>query len=357
MSPLFIFLLFATAFDVGFIRTATHPATVKKLVAESGIYSSIVPNLLKQSGGITTPIGDISATDPAVLQAASQVVNPQDVQKQTESAIDSIYQWLDGKIAQPQFTIGLAGNNSAFADNVSAVIGQRLAVLPACSASQSLVIARGGNFDAINATCLPRGVTAANVAAQVKSSIAGNQDFLNQASINPSDIQSKNSGSVFNQPGVKNVPKQYQRAKKTPLILSVLTILTGAGIVFLSSTWLVGLRHIGINLVIIGLIMLIFSWGLNRAVSTKVVPKITIDNVVLQQDIRNLVTDLAQQIDKNYWFFGGLYSVLGVSGIAAGQFIRRGKGPGTPGSTGSGYQTPARHRAAQSVVPPKSKAD
>jgi hypothetical protein len=324
LSPLFIFLLFATAFDIGFIRTATHPATVKKLVAESGVYNSVVPDLLKQSGSITTPLGDISAADPAVLQAAQQVVSPQNVQHQTETAIDSIYQWLDGRIAQPQFTIGLAGNNGAFADSVSVVIGQRLAGLAACSASQSLAIARAGNFDAIDTTCLPRGVTAAQLAAQVKSSIAANQDFISQASISTANIKSGDNGQpLFEQPGVKSAPKQYQRAKKTPLILSVLTILIGAGIVFLSSSWQKGLRHTGINLVIIGLIMLIFSWGLNRAVSTKVVPKISLDNAVLQQDIRNLVTDIARQIDKNYWFFGGLYTVLGAGGITTAEVFRR----------------------------------
>jgi len=95
------------------------------------------------------------------------------------------------------------------------------------------------------------------------------------------------------------------------------------GIVFLSSTWQKGLRHIGINLVVIGLIMLVFSYALNRTVSTKVVPKIKLENAVLQTDIRNLATDLTQQIDKNYWFFGGLYTALGAGGIAAAEVFRR----------------------------------
>jgi hypothetical protein len=87
--------------------------------------------------------------------------------------------------------------------------------------------------------------------------------------------------------------------------------------------------------------MLIFSWGLNRAVSTKVVPKITLDNAVLQQDIRNLVTDIAQQIDKNYWFFGGLYTVLGAGGIATAEAFRRRAPAATAGT------------AAQPAHPPK----
>jgi uncharacterized protein YjeT (DUF2065 family) len=333
LSPLFIFLLFATAFDIGFIRTATHPATVKKLVADSGLYDSAVPNLLKQAGTISTPYGELAATNPVVQQAATAAVSPQQVQKQSEAAIDSIYQWLDGKVSQPSFTLGLNDQNGVFATSISAAIGTKLASLPACSNAQSLAIARAGNFDAVNATCLPRGITAASIAGQLNSAIASNQDFLNQASINASDLKSGDSGqSLFQQKGTKDIPKQYQRAKKTPYILALLTILAGAGIVFLSQNWQKGLRHIGINLVIVGVLMLIFAWLLNRTVSTKIAPKIKVDNVVLQTDIRNLVTDIGRQVDDNYRLFGIVYTVLGAAALG-GVYARGRHGAAQPAAS------------------------
>src|SRR5262249_11460494 len=150
----------------------------------------------------------------------------------------------------------------------------------------------------------------------VKSAVINNQDFLSNTVITPDNVQvvsecvrhtandsepcvPVSKKSIFKLDGANELPKQYQNAKKTPWILSILTILVGAGIVFLSSTWRKGLRHIGINLLIIGLVMLVFSWALNQAVTKKIVPKIKVDNAIFQQDIRNLVTDLAQQIDKN----------------------------------------------------------
>jgi hypothetical protein len=323
LSPLFIILLFATAFDIGFVRTATHPGTVKKLVAESGIYDSVIPNVLQQTKSIQTSVGTISASDPAIQSAANSAISPQFVKQNTETAIDSVYKWLDGSIAQPDFKIDLSSAKANFADSVASGVQQRLGSLPACTTAQSVALTAGGQFDAINAPCLPRGVTPESAAAQVKDSIVGSKDFLDQTNLSAANIKNEGSNqSVFNDQ-LKQAPKQYQKAKKTPLILSILTILTGAGIVFLSSTWRKGLRHIGINLVVIGVLMLIFSWGLNRAVSTKVVPKIKVDNVVLQQDIRNLATDITQQIDKNYWFFGGLYTVLGAGVIAAVELHRR----------------------------------
>jgi hypothetical protein len=324
LSPLFVFLLFATAFDIGFMRTASHPAKVKKLVSESGVYNAVVPNVLQQAKSISTSYGDIPVSDPAIQKAANVALSPRFIQQNTEMAIDNVYSWLDGKIAQPNFQIDLSGSKTLFANNIADELQKRLAALPPCTLAQSRAIAAAGSFDAYSAACLPRGVSTATVAEQIRASLVSQKGFLQDPSIGAANIKNGSSGqSVFDQASVKNIPKQYQRAKKSPFILSLLTILAGAGIVFLSSTWQKGLRHIGINLVIIGLVMLLFSWALNRTVSKNITPKIKIDNAVLQQDIRSLVTDVAQEVDKNYWFFGGLYAAAGAVCIAVPAILAR----------------------------------
>ncbi len=322
LSPLFITLLFATAFDIGFVRTATHPATVKHLISESGIYNSLIPNLLQQTKSIDTPVGNFSTSDPAIEKAANQAVSPQYIQQNAEIAIDNIYQWLDGQVAQPTFKFDLTTPRNTFAESLSASVGQRLAGLPACTNSQSLQILQSGQLNVNTISCLPKGVSAESAADSVKASLESS-GFLDKLDLSASSIKGQNNQPVFEQSKVKNVPKQYQLAKKTPFILSMLTILTGLSIVFLSNTWQKGLRHVGINLVAIGLILLIFSYVLNRVVSTKVVPKVQNNNAILQQDMRNLATDIFQQIDKNYWYFGGLYTVLGAGSIVTGEVFRR----------------------------------
>jgi uncharacterized protein YjeT (DUF2065 family) len=329
LSPLFIFLLFATAFDIGFVHTASHPGTVKRLVAESGIYDSVVPSVLQQTKSIQTSVGTISASDPLIQKAAESAITPQYVKQNTETAIDSVYSWLDGKIAEPNFKIDLSAAKTSFADNVANSVQQRLAALPACTSAQNIAMAQSGQFDAVNAACLPRGVTPAAAAAQVKDSITGGDNFLENTDLSAASIKNDGSNQSVFADQLKQAPKQYQRAKKTPIILSLLTILSGIGIVFLSKTWQKGLRHVGISLLVIGLLMLVFSWAFNRTMSTKVVPKIKVDNAILQKDIRSLVTDLTQQIDKNYWYFGGLYTVLGVVSIGGAEFYSR-RGPAEP---------------------------
>ena len=184
-------------------------------------------------------------------------------------------------------------------------------------------LAQSGQFDAFNATCLPAGISPITTAEQVRAALASEQDFLGNTTLTPTDVKNGGSQQSIFTDQLKDAPKQYQAVKKTPLILTALTILAGLGVVFLSSGWPKGLRHMGIDLLIIGVIMLAGAWALNQAATKDIVPKIKVDNVALQQDVRNLATDLVQQIDKNYWFFGGLYSVLGAAAITGGEVFRR----------------------------------
>lgn len=317
LSPLFVLLLFATAFDIGFTNVVTRPEKVKKLVAESGIYDAVVPNALSQVKSISTPYGEISADNPVVQQAAKAAITPAYIRQNIEGAIDNIYQWLDGKIARPDFNINLASRKTLFADNIAGSLQKQLSSLPACSLAQNRQIVISGNFDAANATCLPFGVRPAQLAALVKTAIVSQQDFLKDTDIKAASLKNADGQSIFGQAGVRNIPKQYQRAKKLPLTLAILTILCGTGVVSLSPTWRRGLRHVGINLLVIGVVMLVFSWILNRAVNTDIIPKIRVDNAIFQQGLRGLVTDVIQQINKNYWFFGGLYAGLGAISLAA----------------------------------------
>jgi preprotein translocase subunit SecE len=320
LSPVFTMLLFVTALDVGFVRTATHPQTVKDLVAKSGIYDSIVPNLLQQNDKIPTPLGDISTADPQIKSAITSAIPAKTVEQQANTAIDNIYTWLDGKTAQPMFNVGLADQKNQFSDSVSSVIEQRLQNLPACSNAQSLAIARSGSFDALSATCLPKGISPFAAAQSVKLALQ-NSDYLSKANISVADIKDSTGQSVFNTK-LKDAPKRYQEFKKTPFILAILTILTGAGVVLLSANWRKGLRHVGITVLLAGLFMLIFAWGLNKGINENL-PKLNIDNAVLEQSVNNLVKQVTHQIISNYKFFGWLYAGLGIIITAAGFYLIR----------------------------------
>ncbi|MBX4199504.1 hypothetical protein KW789_01270 [Candidatus Saccharibacteria bacterium] len=339
ITPLFTALLFAAALDWGIVKTIGHPSAVKQIVAESGIYDTVIPNLLSQSKQITSSVGIIPLTDPGIQQAANQVFSPAYVARQSDTIIDSIYAWLDGKTAQPEFKIDLSGPKADFANTVAGQVQQRVSSLPKCTTRTSAT-----TFDVYNATCLPVGVTPIAVAKTTHDSILSGQGFLNNQVISAASVSSNGSNqSVFaNQ--LKGAPAQYQRAKKTPIILILLTIIVATGIVLLSTSHLKGLKHVGITLLLVGLLMLVFSWGLNKAVATQIAPKISNLNGVnpaIKDKLKVVITDISQRIDKNYWAFGGIYTVLGAVALAAPMIIRpkiKGHLP-TPAETTGGYHT------------------
>jgi hypothetical protein len=345
LSPIFVFLLYFLALDFGIIHTAGNPGRVKQIIADSGVYSGFVPAALRQAEQKSQDTTDVSLVDPAVKAAAANAFSPQFLQTTTENIIDGIYHWLDGKVPQPDFKVDLSSRKADFATLVADHAKQVASGLPRCTTAQLIQLQnQTGGFDVFKAQCLPPGVTPDSAAAQVRSELLNNKDFLKNPIITADSLKSpqicygaqtecgpSNPQPLFQKEPFKNLPDVYQWAKRSPFILSVLTILCGVAIVFLSRSWQLGLRHVGVVIIVVGVIMLIFAWSLKHVANDKLIPKIKIDNAVLQTDVRKLATDFVKQLDNNYWFFGSLYVVLGAGAITAGEIARRRSGQGAVG--------------------------
>jgi hypothetical protein len=311
LTPFLVLLLFAAAVDYGIIKTAGHPAQVKKLVADSGLYSSIIPNMLAQQKNIDTSIGKIPLSDPDVKQAAVSSFSPSLVQKNTEDAIDNIYSWLNGQTPTPSFSFDFSAAQAKLAVNLGAAAQAKAASLPACTTPYT-----ASSFDVYNATCLPKGVTPVAVGQTVAAQVASGKGFIDKPVLAAGDIKNNSGQSVFTTQ-LKDFPKQYQRVKKSPYVLILLAALVAVALIFLHSPLASGLRHVGIVFVGVGIFMLIFAWGVGRANTTYIQPKIKLSNSAVSVDVKKLSTDIIQNVDKNYYAFGAVYSLIGVGMLAA----------------------------------------
>lgn len=358
VSLLFITLLFATAFDIGFVRIANRPENVKKLIADSGAYETVVPIILTDYKKIDSLNNSVPTDDPLVKEAINKAIPPSYIKQKAEYNIDAIYAWLDGKSSNPKkpdILVELWPIKSRIADNISTAVYQRLIKLPTCTFAQSRDLYNDGlDWRTLPCTYMypPYDINPGNIAGGVKDSIISSNFITSNTSssvITADSFKSNNDNnkSIF-EDQLKNAPEQYQKAKKLPLVLSILTIITAAGVVFLSVNWQKGLKHAGIILVVVGVVMMLFAWSSNREVNKQLVPNIKADNLLLQKDLRNLATELTQQISKNYWFFGGLYTVAGVGSIAAAEMFMRRAHPESKIAEAS--QTPA-----PAKTPPKPK--
>jgi hypothetical protein len=314
LLPLF---LLATAFDFGVLRVAGGPTPVKKILSDSGIYSSVVASALDQAQKSAQNGDEVSLSDPAIKKAAGDAFNPQVVQSSTEKVIDGVYNWLDGKTAQPDFNVDLTNVKTSFAEKVGQAAADRAATLPVCTTPPA-------STDPFSATCRPPNLTPVQIGTQAKNDVLNAQGFLEHPNITADSVIKSDSGQSVFDSNLKDAPKQYQRVKKTPIILSILTVLTIVAIIFLSSSRRKGLRRVGIVLAVVGAFMLLFAFSLNRVAVHNVIPKINLDNAVLQTNVRILATEVVQSIDQNYWIFGTAYFALGVLAILVTMLIGRG---------------------------------
>jgi hypothetical protein len=250
LAAILPFLLFALAFDYWVINTASHPSTIKKVVA---------------------------------------------------------------------------GKKADFAALVADHAKQQAAQLPPCPAGTPLPDV--SSFDAFSASCLPRGVTPDQVSQEVGQALLTNKDFLSKPILTAETLKDDKTGQpLFESGKIKDAPHYYQWAKRTPLILAMLAILVLAGIVFLSPTWQQGLRRAGIVLLVIGLLMIVFAFGLSHAHIQNKIATAKLNGVNSEQllkNVRNVVRDITDLVSNNYWFFGGLYTSLGVGSIVVSEVFKR----------------------------------
>lgn len=318
LLPLLPLFLFGIAFSTGFRNVAGDPQNVKDILDKSGVYNTVIPNLLanadKESGE-----GSVPLSDPAIKAAAEKTFNPQFVKQSTENIVDGTYAWLEGKADKPTFNIDLSGAKAAFAANVAQAAEARAATLPRCTAGNI-----PADFDALSASCLPPGVTPQLAGSRLQSEILSGEGFLENPRINADNLRSEGSNtSVFED--LNSVPQAYQQAKRAPLYLSLLAVLTAIGIVLLSPTRRTGVRRVGITLVIVGVLMLAFAWATSWGVNNKLLPNMKFDSELLAADIKRLIGDISGAVVNNYRLFGGAYTLLGAAAIAGAIFINRSK--------------------------------
>jgi hypothetical protein len=331
LVPILTILFYATATNYGFVKVAGDAAKVKHTLANSGIYNSALDNLIKESDGVGNGADSVSLKDSAIKTAAHQTFNPQFIQTNAETVIDSLYRWLDGTTETPDFKIDLSTTRATFAKNAGAAVTAKLAALPACPAGTD-----PASFDSDNATCLPPGVAPAAEGAKVEQKINSGEGFLDHPVITASTLKTGDGGifapgekqapgkTIFNTT-LKDAPNAFQAVKTAPYVMGLLAILLSVAVVFLSATKRKGLRKVGIMLIIAGVFLMGAAYGVGWGVNKQVPKHLKLDNPALQVSVIKLSKDVGGQIENNYWIFGGVYTAIGLGLIFGPRFIGKQK--------------------------------
>ncbi len=320
--PILTILFYSTAINYGLVEVAGDAAKVKQTLAKSGIYNSVLDNLINESDGVGDGEDSVSLKDSAIKTAAMQTFTPQYIQTNTETVIDSVYHWLDGTTKTPDFKIDISATRATFAKNAGSAVTAKLSTLPACPADTN-----SASFDSDNAVCLPAGVDPAAEGAKVEQKINSGEGFLDHPVVTAQSIKASKDGSqepIF-EGDLKKAPDAFQAAKYAPYAMGLLAILLSVAVVFLSATKRKGLRKIGIMLLVAGVFLMGIAYGLNWGVNKQIPKSLKLENAALQTSVVKLAKDVGSQVEQNYWIFGGVYAALGLGLVLGTSFIGKKK--------------------------------
>ncbi|MEX2006692.1 MAG: hypothetical protein WD877_00740 [Candidatus Saccharimonadales bacterium] len=322
LLPIFLLLLAVTA---GATLVLGQPDQLKQVIQKSGVYDSLVPNLLVQTQADEADDEGISLSEPEVKAAVEKTFSQDVVKLAVDSLIDGIYPWLSGQAAEPTFKIDLSQERAALAARVAVAAERHADSLPLCADDGAV----SASFDVFEAECLPPGITPAQAGVQAQTAVLNAEGFLENPVVTADNLKGAGEDQNIFANQLKDVPKYYQKAKIAPFVLAGFALLTALGVILLSSSRRKGWRRVGVILVISGVLILALAWALNYSVHSHGLPELQMDSAT-QGEAKAVISELTRSIDKNYWIIGGAYLGLGILLIIAARFIKRRGKPAEP---------------------------
>ncbi|MBI4034473.1 hypothetical protein HY380_01090 [Candidatus Saccharibacteria bacterium] len=310
---LFVFLLNLAA-DYAIVRIAGQPTAVKKIINDSGLYDNVVDGVLAQAKTISAGKDEVQTQTAIFQRAAKQAFSGDYLRQVTEPVIDGLYTWLDGQTKLPDFKINITDAKKRLVDSLASQLKQRLAKLPVCSSAID-----AANYDAFKANCRPVTLDPASVTNRLKRQLLDSPDFLPDSVLTASDIKASNKKASIFKDQLKDIPKIYQNVKKSPPAFMLFSLFLSMVAVLLSGNRLVGLRHVGITVLITGFVILSLAILIQNRLLPDGLEEIRLDNPALTKNARAVVETIASAINGGYKTVGIIYLVGG--GLLTGSLI------------------------------------
>lgn len=308
-----VVLLFIFGTTLGLYQVFGTPEPLKKALRESGFYESIVGDAIDQAQKEQHTEGqnEIPVNNPEVQNLIKSAVSPEILQTQLDGSLDSFYAWMRGETPKLVFSVELGDAKNKLAANVGTYVQERLATLPACDPG----VAPNTDMDPFSATCLPQGVTAAQVADQAKGELLSSE-FLKDTTVSADSLKGEGGKSVEEQ--LESVPAVYEAIKWALYGSGGLALLMAVAVVFLSVNWRSGLKKVSIIFIAVGGVSVVFSWlaaiGLNRVAEFATEP--------LQQSGVKIGQALGADLRIWWMWYGIVLIVLGVLALVVLRFTK-----------------------------------
>lgn len=325
--------------------TVLDRQTAKHWLADSHVFDN---GFILQVETAEASAGASLVTPEMAKTALNQTFDGAYVKTSANVMIDATYDWLEGKADAIRFSIPVQEKADEFAKNMQALIEPELAALPACTSRLS-------NADSDQITCLPRGVTAADFAAQI-TRLSKDSDFLKA----PLTQDTVKDISEANFSDLDELPAGVQSAHILFWSLPVVLLLLAGAFVLISRDRLTGLKEMGKQLVfstVIPLLTGLVLWlGTSALDLSNLVDNTNPAEMATAASILNgLAHIILPDIGQTMSLFAGLVMALGVT-IWVGVAFWRKKQPKTLQHAPHGYKSPAAVAAADATDEDKQES-
>lgn len=309
-------LLVLTLFGLGLVwsihQTFGTARSVEQALAKSGIYQSIVADVLHSKQGSSSSSTPIPIDQPQVRQVIESAFPPRFLQSQTEQVINAVYAWLNGKSPSLQFTVDLSAAKLNLADGIEQYTIARLTTLPICPANEI----PSGDINPFSITCVAGGINIHAVAVKEREAIL-NGDFLKNSTISANTIRN-NDGKPLSQE-LQAAPTAYRRAKLGLYANALLALALAILVVFMSTTWRPGLHKVSTILIIIGTVSASLGWISSFAIHHALlkIASIQATDKAIQQQVFNIAQSLVDSLRVWWITYGVTLLVLGIATLVA----------------------------------------
>ncbi len=318
LASLLLTCLIVFGVSFGIQRVFGTPEPIKTALKDSGLYRNIVADALDKAQE-SNKTGDQSGQSkdeipldrPEVKAIIQDAASPEFLQAQTESVLDSSYDWLQGKTPTLSFAIDMADVKTRLADGIAQYATDHLAGLPACTAGS----VPSGDIDPFNATCLPQGADVGQVAADAKRQILEG-DFLKDSKLTADSIKVGNNKTLEQK--LEGLPEKYHKINLAVYGLGALVALLAVAILFLSASRRAGLKKLAILSIVAGSLVAALGWlasfGVHKGAETLKEP--------LQQSMIKVAQFIANDL-RGWWMgYGITLVVLGIGTLIALRLTR-----------------------------------
>lgn len=243
--------------------------------------------------------------DPNIQAIIKGAFPAQTLKTSTETTIDGLYDWLDGKQPNLAFSVDLSANKLQLANDVSAYALDRLGSLPTCRQIPT-------ETNVFKIDCLPPYIDLTQQRLDLRNSILSDKNLLEDTVLTADNLP-KNSKGQTAITAYEKAPQYFKWFKLTPWILLGTCVVLSILIVFLSRTKRQGVRQLasslvgsGIGLMIAPVIYKLFTGSLSKNFQ---------QNFGGSGGVEAIMTDVTNELYDN---FNTLLINIGIQVLAAG---------------------------------------